>query len=242
MAGGGSFTEAAGGVVGGTVGQQAMPFRKAVLWTTLIFFIILATVGTIESFQAHSIGPLISRTVGKVVASDRLLGRLAEQVASEQTPAFTGFFQKSFPPFLWFWLKFVFEGISSLYFIFFFGWLLFWGFSSINNTSPLRNFLLTMLTYLILTLLISTMLFMADNAGRTLPTDKPTAVKVWALGSYPFQGVSKLVMLFAMPTTLKKIADWSESGKFLPSIITNIPTETVKMNLSSNETNATVQV
>ena len=219
-----------------------MPFRRSVLWVTLIFFLILAGVGVYESFQQHSMYPLLERTVLKVVASDRLLGHLAEQVAAHETPPFTGFFQKTFPTFIWFWLKFFFDAVSSLYFIFFFGWLIYWLFSVISNTSPMRNVLLMLLTYVVLTFIISTMLFMADNAGRTLPATKGESMKVWLLGSYPGQGVSKFVMMFAAPSALKSVADWSESGDLIPSIITNIPSGTVKLNDTvQNSTNATAR-
>ena len=212
-----------GGAAAETGGQQVFPFRRGVLWVTLIFFLILAIVGTIESFQQHSIEPLLSRTVLKVVASDRLLGATAEKLATHQAPEYTGVLNKSFPVFLWYWLTTFFDVVGSLYFIFFFGICIYWLFGAINNTSPLRNVLLTVGTYAVLTFMVSTVLFMADNAGRQLPTDKNEAIKVWALQSYPFQGISKLVMYFVAQDTLKGIADWTENGGVIPSIITNIP-------------------
>jgi hypothetical protein len=207
----------------GTGSQQAFPFRRTVLVVTLAFFLILATVGVIESFQQHSLAPLLSRTVLKVVASDRLLGATAEHLATQQAPVYTGVFQKSFPVFIWFYITTFFDVVSSLYFIFFFGICIYWVFQAINNTSPLRNALLTVATYAVLTFMLSTMLFMADNAGRQLPASGGDSIKAWALSSYPFQGVSKLVMLVVTPNTLKSIADWTENGGIVPAIITNIP-------------------
>lgn len=226
---------AAEGFAAETGGQQMMPFQRSVLWITLIFFLILALVGVIESFQQHSIYPLLDRTVLKVVAADHQLARQVESVVTHQTPAFTGLFQKSFPSYLWFWLKFYLNMIGNLYFIFFFIMLLYWGFRMLNQTSALKNILLAALTYLIITTLAGTLLYVADMNGRTMPVGRDTAIKHWWMSSYPLEGVSKTVMYYVAPSTLKSIADWTETSAIAP-IITNVPQGTIAVNATPNAT------
>lgn len=194
------------------------PFKKRILIITAVFFIILAFVGIVESFEAGSIAPLYHRTLGKIIGADHELGRYVETLAGGDVPRFEGFFVKSFPSYIWFWFLFIVNVVADLYFVFFFGWVLYELWSLLDTSKVLRNVLLAVGSYVVLSFLIGTMLFINDASGKVLPDD---AVAVWLDKSYPFEGTVKFVTFFVNRDSLTRVADWSESP--IGSMIVNTP-------------------
>jgi hypothetical protein len=194
------------------------PFRRNILIITAIFFVILGVVGVIESFEANSIEPLYSRTLGKILASDYELGRYVEELAGGNVPHFEGFFVKSFPHFLGFWFLFVVNVVADLYFVFFLFWILYWCWSLLDTSKVLRNVLLALGSYVVLSFLIGTAMFIHDASGKTLPQN---SMSVWLDKTYPFEGTVKFVTFFISRESLTRIADWSESP--IGGFIVNTP-------------------
>lgn len=195
------------------------PFKRKILVITAIFFLILGVVGVIESFESGSIAPLYHRTLGKIIGADHELGRYVETLAGGDVPRFEGFFVKSFPSFMLFWFLFIVNVVADLYFVFFLGWALYELWSLLDTSKVLRNVLLAVGSYVVLSFLIGTAMFINDASGKVLPDD---AVMVWLDKSYPFEGTVKFVTFFVNRDSLTRVADWSESP--IGSMIVNTPT------------------
>ena len=184
------------------------PFKRNILIITAIFFVICAFVGIFESFEQNSFAPLYHRTLEKVVASDHQLGRYVESLASGDVPHFEGLFVKVFPHFLWFWFLFIVNVVANLYFVFFFGWFLYFLWSLHDDGKILRNIIFGILCYLILSFLIGTAIYIGDMSGKSMPKN---SLGDWIDHSYPFEGTVKFVTFFINRDSLVKVANWSES-------------------------------
>lgn len=208
------------------------PFNKWALIITAIFFLIFATIGTMESFQQKSVYPLIDRTIFKVMASDSQLGQSIDVIESQERPTFDGFFAKSFPPYLWFWLKFWLDVIGNLYFIVFFIWLLYMFFNSLNNSELLLNIGKAILSFCFIQVIFGLLIFgmNINNNYDSITYENSNYVKVPAKldyfndaikYSYPFHGAIKFFHHWINGDLYYKIERISNTE--IGSIITGIP-------------------
>lgn len=198
----------------------ATPFSKLSLIITAIVFLSLSFVGVAESFQQHSAYPFVERSLLPIIGADTLISQNIDTLEASPRPSYDGFLSKSFPVWLWFWLKFWFVVICNLWMIFFFCWLIYGFWWSLEDGQRLRNILFTVLTFLILSLFIGMILYNVRLSGLCLPDDKGKNFNLQMKNSYPLHGVTKLVTHFVNGDLFYRIADWSQSdfGKIVVSI------------------------
>jgi NADH:ubiquinone oxidoreductase subunit 5 (subunit L)/multisubunit Na+/H+ antiporter MnhA subunit len=101
--------------------------------------------------------------------------------------------------------------------------------------------LLAVVTYIIITFVVSTVLYIGAMAGHTLPSDKREAITHWAANTYPFQGLVKTFMFYVTPDRLRAVADWTDNSAIAP-IVTNLPQGNTSLDNIVNQTATQVNV
>lgn len=211
-----------------------LPTGKLNLIITGVVFLILAFVGLSESFQQHSGYPFFEKTLLPIVGADTSISIMVDDLNANPTPIFDGFLTKTFPAYLWFYLKFWFLILCNCWFIFFFIWLLYNLFALGNSSLIARNILLAIGSFILISLFVGMVMYNVRLSGMCLPEDKTKNFNHLLANTYPLNGVSKLAVRFINHDTFNRIAVWSNSG--FGKMVTNIPKSPDLL----NETNVSV--
>lgn len=197
------------------------PFGRINLIITVSLLLILGIVGVIEGFEQHSFFPVLDRTVFQIVGADHKIGQSVDLLESVERPHFQGFFNKSFPSYLWFWLKFWSLTIMNLYFIFACGYLIYIIFKSFDNTNLVKNITLAVIVFLLLQFFVGLLMFSMSMAGKTLPDNRVDVLNEEILASIPMEGTFKLVKHIINKDLFYKIIEVAETP--IGTAITNVP-------------------
>jgi hypothetical protein len=157
---------------------------------------------------------------------------MVDDLSVSEPPVFDGFLVKSFPSYLWFWFKFWFLIVCNVWFIYFFIWFLYWLFSLTNSSLILRNVLLALGTFILISLFIGMVMYNVRLSGVCLPDDRVKNFNHIIANSYPLHGMSKLVVRFVDKDLFYSIAGWSNSD--FGKIIVNIPDPIPILNVSNS--------
>lgn len=197
------------------------PLGRVNLIVTAVVFLFLAFVGVSESFEQHSGYPFFEKALLPIIGADTSISIMVDDLNTNPTPSFDGYVSKSFPSYLWFWIKFWFVAICNLWFIYFFIWLLYGCWSLTNNSLMLRNVLLAVGSFILISLFIGMVMYNVRLSGICLPDSKSENFNHLLANSYPLNGVSKLVVRFVDRDLFNRIVGWSNSG--FGKIVTSIP-------------------
>lgn len=215
-----------------TSGFFVSPLGKANLIVTGIIFLLLAFVGLSESFAQHSGYPFFSRALLPIIGADTAVGGLVDDLGS--TPSFDGYFTKTFPSFLWFWLRFWFLILANIWFIYFFIWLLYGCWSLTNSALVLRNVFLALGSFILISLFVGMVMYNVRLSGVCLPDDRAKNFNHMMANTFPLHGVAKLGVRFIDKELFYRIAGWSNTG--FGKAVTSIPNSPNIL----NETNVSI--
>lgn len=221
-----------GAVAGSKIsGSIISPLGKWNLIIASVFFAVLIVVGIFQSVEQKSLLPLAENTVFKVLGADSQLGSLVDRVEGSDRPMKpSSLVSKEFPPYIFFWCKIVFEAVTNLWFIYFFGWLLYLGFSSLNSSLVLRNIILTLVSYMIISMIVGMMMYNMLLSGYCLPSDKVKNFNLQLSHSYPFSGTIKFFSHLFSKDLFFRVGSWMDSD--LGRLIVDIPSGNVSLNVS----------
>lgn len=224
-------------IVGGvskSAGFLASPVGKINVAVTSILLIILVIVGISESVEQHSLYPIFDRTFVKIISADNQISHDIDDLESSARPVRpSSIISSSFPVWLWFWCVFWFQIISSIWFIWFVGWIIYNLFNSLNAVSSARNLVLTIFSYLIISMFTGLLLFNMSLAGLTMPSSRMQIFNLELMNSYPLHGVVKLVSHFYSRDLFTRVADWATDNGF-GRMVSNIPSS---LNISNTSVN-----
>jgi hypothetical protein len=227
---------ASGGVKAG--GFFASPLGRINLIITGIFMAFLIVMSIFQCIDQKSLFPLLDNTVFKVVGADAQLGQSIDELESSARPLHpTSIFSKQMPVWLWFWVKFWFEAIYDLWFIYFFCWLIYLFWYSLNNQSLDRNIIFTIITFLIISLFVGMIMYNMNLSGYCLPDDKLENFNLQMKHTYPLHGTIKFFSHWITKDLFYKVGSWTETS--LGKMITSIPSSNVTntaLNISINTT------
>jgi hypothetical protein len=215
-----------------TGGFFISPLGRTNLIITGVVFLILAFVGLSESFSQHSGYPFVSRALLPIIGADTQIGQMVDDLESSPRPVFDSVVSKSFPAWLWFWLKFWFLIVANIWFIYFFCWLIY-GFWYMMNTDLIaRNIIFTIITFLILSLFIGMIMYNVRLSGLCLPDDRAKNFNLQMKNTFPLHGLTKFFVHFINKDLFYRVADWSATD--FGRLVTNIPVSPNVMNDSIN--------
>jgi hypothetical protein len=237
------------GEIDGAIGKGAMkggglltPLGRTNLYITAVCFVFLIVAGIFESVDQKSVFPLIDRTLITTIGADSKVGEMVDTLESAPRPVHpTSITSKAFPVWLWFWCKWWFFLIVNFYLIYFFFWLLYILFKALNNESMIRNVLLAILTFTIISFIVGMMIYNMKLAGYCLPENKVQNFNSQVKNSYPFHGTVKFVHHFMTRDLFSRVSDWTDTG--FSRMITNIPSRNESLqyyNASLEGYNATI--
>lgn len=112
-----------------------------------------------------------------------------------------------------------------------FGFLIYSIFRGIDSVSPLKNIILTLIFYFLLTSYMSLLMFNSSLHGSTLDNDEIKIIKNDLSNSVPFHGLYKLVSYTIKGELFSKVVKWTDTN--VGQAITNIP---LSSNLTNNNT------
>jgi hypothetical protein len=225
----------AGAKVGGTI---FTPFGKWTLIITSVFFAVLVVIGIFQSVEQKSLYPLFEQTILKIAGADSQLGSLVDRVEGSDRPLKpSSIVSKEFPPYIFFWCKIIFEVVTNLWFMYFFGWLLYLGFSSLNSSLVLRNIILTLVAYMVISMIVGMMMYNIALSGYCLPSDKVKNFGLQLSHSYPFSGSIKFFSHLFSKDLFFSVGSWMDSD--LGRLIVDIPSSNVSVNVSGVAINGT---
>ena len=221
-----------------TTGFFVNPLSRINLIVTAIIFLILAGVGLSESFSQHSGYPFFSRALLPIVGADTSVGMLVDDLSANPIPHYDGFLTKTFPSYLWFWLKFWFLVVCNIWFIYFFIWLLYQLYSLGDNGLILHNTLMALGTFVLISLFVGMVVYNVRLSGLCLPDDRAKNFNTQMANTYPLHGVSKLAVRFVNKGLFDRITAWSDTG--FGRAVSDIPNSPNLLNLTLNDTNVSV--
>lgn len=224
-------TEAMAGASKG-VGFFASPLGKLNLILAGFFFVVLIINGISESIQTNSIYPLFRNTLEKVVGADTHLGQSVDALESGARPVKpASIVSKAMPKNVWFWIKFYFNVVTDLFFIYFFCWLVYGFWNAMDNQSLIKNIILTVASFLLISLFVGMVLFFMSLHGKTLPDNEVKCFNLIIKQTYPLHGTIKFFAHFINGDLFHKLGTWMDTD--LGQAITGIPQN---YNSSSNIT------
>jgi len=209
------------------------PLGKVNLIITGIFFVILIIAGIFQSIDQKSLLPLLENSLFKVAGADSQLGQSIDTLESSARPVHpTSFTSKAMPVWLWFWIKFWVSAIANLWFIYFFCWLIYLFWDSLNNSSLARNIIFTIITFLIISFFVGMIMYNMMLAGYCLPNDKVKNFNLQMKNTYPMHGTFKFFHHWINKDLFIKVGSWTDTE--LGKLVSDIP--------SSNETNTALNL
>jgi hypothetical protein len=210
------------------------PLGKTNLIVTAVVFLILAFVGLSESFSQHSAYPFVSRALLPIIGADTQVGQMVDDLNTSPPPVYDGFLTKTFPSYLWYWLRFWFLILCNVWMIYFFCWLIYGFWYMMDSNLIARNIIFTVITFLILSLFIGMIMYNVRLSGLCLPDDRAKNFNHQMANAYPLSGMSKLVVRFVNKDFFYRIAGWSNTD--FGRLVTNIAQSPDILNQSVNVT------
>ena len=215
------------------------PLGRVNLIITGVLFAVLIVVGIFQSVEQHSILPLLDNTVFKIVSADTQIGEAVDSLESSARPLKpSSVVSKEFPPYLWFWIKFWSSIIINLYFIYFFLWLIYGFWYSMNSSLVARNVIFAIVSFLIISVFVGMIFYNMRLSGMCLPENKAVNFQTQMSNAYPLHGTIRLVQHTFNKDLFFKIGSWTTDNGF-GQMISNIPSSNVSVNVSGVALNGT---
>ena len=157
-----AFGNAVGGA--GKLSFKALtPYGRIAFYVTILFIVVLAVAGAVESVNRKSYYPFLENTVFRWVGSDHVIGKDVE--ALKNAPVFAEnvkFLSKewwgNFSP-LWYRFSFWLDVILNLYFMFVIIYVFYKVFMTTNSSLPALNIIYAFVLFALLQLLVGLAFF-----------------------------------------------------------------------------------
>ena len=194
-------------------GYFLSPLGKANMIIAGVFLVILLFISITQSVEQKSLYPLWHNTLERVVSADTHLGQAVDEVVAKDSPVkSSSFLSKSMPAYIWFWVKWWFQVISCFFMMYFFIWLIYGFWYALDNTSLIRNVLLTVVTFILISFFMGMVIFNMNLAGKSLPDNRQLLFQKQMQNSYPLHGTVKFFRYFVNKESLSDAYDWMNTG------------------------------
>lgn len=178
---------------GGTGFKILSPGGFGIMIFILLFSVVIIH-ATFESIEQKSIRPIFYQTIGRLVASDEFV---YEKVLELQTdPSQSVILEKpktisESMAYIWSRVWLWIDIISSLFFIFYFAFMIYKFYSLFDNSKIFKNIMLALITIIIFQMLFSLILYINSNEGKMLPMGSELDKQV-GFRLIPFKGTMTL--------------------------------------------------
>ena len=217
-----------------TGGFFLSPLGRINLIVTGIFFIFLIITGAMQSVEQKSVYPLLDNTVFKIIGADTKLSNAVDLLESSERPRASSVLSREFPAVVWFWVKFVFEVVSNLWFMYFFCWLIYGFWRAMNQESLIRNIVLTAVTFVLIALFVGMIMYHVSISGKCLVPEKGKVFNALMENSYPLHGTIKFFTHFINGNLANRVVAFGDTS--LGRATFNVPDSPNIYNVTTNTT------
>lgn len=221
--------------VGKKVGMFAFPsFEKITLIITAVVFSVFIIIGSIQSIEQKSFFPLADNTVFRIAGADHKIGQSITGIYQDTYPKGDHWYSWQTIKWAWHWFLFWLGIVANIWFIFFIIYGIYWIAQKINDTSKVRSIIIAVTLFMLIQILVGLLFYAMSMAGHEIKNDK-IAILNDAIGhSYPFEGMTKMIVFFVNKDNFQKIYNLANTP--IGQAITNIPEGYNLTNATGNTT------